>query len=176
MKRALFLQTLTLAVVIFGGVFAGPTIGQDSASAQPRVITAVAPLFPFELTLINHNSASVQIEVRINPAGEVIDANTVSRARLEVEHDVDKPLHAARLWRFSSVSKDSPRRVAVIVFNFQLVAKDGSEEDLMPIFKPPYEIDVRSRPYRPMSDYDFPMTVCPFGARDLAERGPSQPK
>src|ERR1700694_5089661 len=96
MKRALFLQTLILAVIIFGGVLAGPTIGQDSVSAQPRAITAVAPLFPFELTLINDNSASVQIAVRINPAGEVIDADIVSRARLEVEHDVDKLLHAAR--------------------------------------------------------------------------------
>jgi len=47
------------------------------------VFKAVAPVFSFELTLLNKTNSSLQIEVRINPAGEVVDAKIVSGTRLD---------------------------------------------------------------------------------------------
>jgi hypothetical protein len=156
-QHRLFFRTLAFVVITCADILGS----QSSVQEQAKVVTAVAPIFPFDLTLVNDNSVSVQIEVRINPAGEVAAAKIISGARLDLKDDENKLLYAARHWRFSPVSETSPTRTAVIVFNFLVMPKETAEEDLTPTFKPPFEIDVKGRSHWPVRDSDFPLSPTP---------------
>jgi len=103
----------------------------------PDVVVAVAPTY-FPLALSSHTSGEVVIEVKIDSLGVVISADAISGNPVLVGGS----RQVARRWKFVAISDQKRIRVARLTFVFRLVAKDTSIDELFPIFKPPYRVEI----------------------------------
>jgi hypothetical protein len=111
---------------------------QKSATG-PEVIEAVAPVYPL-IAIAADVSGTVTIEVRLDADGKVTLARAVAGPKLL------RPAAelSARRWVFSRVTEKKKSRLARLVFNFKLMPKDVSPDELVPIFMPPYQVEVKS--------------------------------
>jgi TonB family protein len=125
-----------------------PVLVADQAAgtgSPPTVIAAVAPTYP-GIALAMPNGGGVTVEISIGPDGKVSDTKVVSGAA-PLRHPA---LEAARLWRFAP--EDAGKK-ATLVFSFKVMPKDTSAEDLTPIFRPPYGVEVRRTMPVPVVNY-----------------------
>lgn len=131
--KALFLVVLLLSA---GGLALGQETRKPSEDL-PNVVVAVAPSY-FPLALSSHTSGEVIIEVKINSLGAVTSADAISGNPVLVGGS----RQVARRWKFASISDEKRIRTARITFVYRLVAKDTPIDDLFPIFKPPYRVEI----------------------------------
>jgi len=103
---------------------------------QPKVILAVAPTY-FPLALSSHTSGEVVIEVKIDSKGLVTDARGLSGKPILIADSK----YVARRWKFEP-SEDSAVRTARLTFVYRLVPKETPIEELLPIFKLPYRVEI----------------------------------
>ena len=108
---------------------------------KPDVVRAVAPLFP----LIADNSyalGSVIVEVQINAAGTVTKAHAIQgHPLLGVASE-----KAAQRWLFAATTDEAKLRTVRLTFVFTLIENyRTADEDLSPIFMPPFKIEVRRK-------------------------------
>jgi outer membrane biosynthesis protein TonB len=106
--------TLIVAVVASTILIVAATL---SAQNQPRVTKAVAPFMYPPVALAARQSGKAIVEVKINPAGDVVSAKGVQCPPLLVA----AALEPARLWEFEAGVND---RAALLTFSF-----------------PPYEVE-----------------------------------
>jgi hypothetical protein len=118
---------------------------KELLSEQPEVITAVAPTFPAILIGANISGKTV-IEATVNSRGEVASTQIVEGHPLikQMTKLFDATL---KRWRFSTTEEEGKMRKAKIVFVFTIVPERIPEEELTTVFRPPYEVEVRHRPY-----------------------------
>jgi hypothetical protein len=131
--RSLFLVVLLLTA---GGLALGQKI-RDTSEDSPNVVIAVAPSY-FPLALSSHTSGEVIIEVKINSLGVVTSADAISGNPVLVGGS----RQVARHWKFVAVGDRKRMRTARITFVYRLVAKDTPIDELFPIFKPPYRVEI----------------------------------
>jgi TonB family protein len=113
------------------------TSGQEPKQQDlPTVTTAVAPNFPL-IALHSHTSGEIVIEVKINSEGSVTSAETVSGSQVLV----GSGRHIAKRWKFAP-TKDKSIRTARLTFVYRLVPRDTPADELLPVFKPPYRVEV----------------------------------
>ena len=101
------------------------------------VIRAVPALYP-KVAAATGAQGDVVVEAKVDSYGRVLSARTIKGIPLlgaAAENSV-------RLWNFSSVEKDRERTVQLL-FTFILLPENTSTRELLPVFIPPYHIEVR---------------------------------
>jgi outer membrane biosynthesis protein TonB len=127
-----FAVVLLLMLAVRGSAGAQEPQQQD----VPAVTTAVAPNFPL-IALHSHTSGETVIEVKINSEGAVTSAEAVSGSQVFV----GSSRQIARRWKFAP--KDKSRiRTARLTFVYRLAPRGTPADELLPIFKPPYRVEV----------------------------------
>jgi hypothetical protein len=130
-----------LSAIMFGTcVLVGVASAQVIAplAEQPAVMKAVAPQFPIP-NKSSYAVGSVIVEIQIDARGLVTKAKAV-QGHPFLYSASEK---AAQRWLFAPTSAESKVRMARLTFVFKMVEDPISEEDLSPIFMPPYQIEVR---------------------------------
>lgn len=159
MRKSYYVTTSTL--VIFFSAMMGLVISQESTSTErPAVASAVAPAYPV-LAVASNTSGTVQVEVKVNTAGEVISAQSVDGHPLLRQ----QAENTARRWRFIAAANDTRERPATLTFVFRIMSKETAVDDLTPVFTPAYQIEVRHRPFEPVVESDPPSYVRPTPTR-----------
>jgi hypothetical protein len=131
-------KALSLIVLVFSA--GASAFGQGSRQSRqdlPIVVAAVAPNY-FPLALSSHTSGEVVIEVKINSLGVVTSADAISGNPVLVGGS----RQVARHWKFAAIGDRKRIRSTRITFVYRLVAKDTPIEELFPIFKPPYRVEI----------------------------------
>ena len=121
----------------------------SQSSAQPKVVTAVAPVYP-PIAAAAHISGKVVVEVEIGPAGRV------TSTRVSKGHPLLKSASsvAARQWKFAPNEDKVASRTVYLTFLFILTKKPLLEREDSVVFIPPYRVKIRYR-YPPI---DISMT------------------
>jgi hypothetical protein len=123
-------------LLIAGGLARGQKT-RETREDLPDVVIAVVPNY-FPLALLSHTSGEVVSEVKINSLDAVTSADAISGNPVLVGGS----RQVARRWKFVTISDQKRIRVAQLTFVFRLVAKDTSIDELFPIFKPPYRVEI----------------------------------
>ena len=136
---------LTLLIVyLLGGLFCftGLASTNGQASGDPPVVSAVAPTYPmfvrggagaFDL------SGEIYVKVSIDETGNVSSARALNGAPL-LQQVAQK---AAKRWKFVPAAKGADVRTTRLHFIFRTMPRGTSDEELSPIFMPPYSVEVR---------------------------------
>lgn len=127
-----------------------------SASAQkicdnelPRVIVAVAPIYPSTAAVTN-TSGEVVIEVTIDKSGKVREARIIEgNSLLKTAKFLER---IAKKWEFNESEDKSVERKAKIIFSFRIVPSETLDEDLRPVFFLPNKVEVKSKKQEPITD------------------------
>lgn len=117
---------------------------------QPAVVMAVAPDFP-PTAVASNTSGKLVIEVQVNTTGMVTEAKVVEGHAL---FRAAKKFYeaTARRWRFAAASEGAGLRTARLTFVFKIMSKDTPPDELTSIFMPPYQVEVRHKPFEPVID------------------------
>jgi TonB family protein len=115
------------------------------AQQNPGPTAAVAPVYP-ALAAQGHIGGRVAVEVTLDERG------IVSSTALLEGHPLlaDSALWAARRWTFEP---GAPRRRAKLTFVFVLLPTKADAKELASVFRPPYEVESRSRLPQPVINY-----------------------
>lgn len=129
---------LVMLASCFVGVFTSLAYAQQKQDSV-CVTEAVAPVFPPTIVALNQQG-TFNVMVQINKDGVVksVDAGRVPKTLKPVLELV------ASRWRFNS-SEDDKYRNVTLSFVFTLVPTATLSEDLLPVFRPPYQIEVKAR-------------------------------
>lgn len=79
------------------------------------------------------------MEVQIAASGQVVEVKAVSG------HPVLYRVagNAARRWLFSPAAEQTKVRTVLLTFMFKFMDEGTPDEDLLPVFEPPYQVEVR---------------------------------
>jgi len=127
------LAALALVLLLMGAAVTDRA--QQSSSQQPLVMQAVAPVYP-PIAASAGASGTAIIEARVDSHGTVTSVRTVEGLKLLGRAAED----SARRWVFAPM--DGPTSVR-LTFSFKLMPDGAAPEDLVPVFKPPYRVEVR---------------------------------
>lgn len=109
-----------------------------SGAEQPSVVQAVAPVYP-HIAAVAGASGTVIIEAQVDARGVVTSVRTVEGLKL-----LGKAAeNSARRWVFAPTDEQTSVRVVRLTFTFKLMPDDAAPEELLPIFMPPYHVEVR---------------------------------
>jgi len=127
----LIITLLPMNAVVLSKVQAPP-------SQSISVMQAVPPRYPLVAAAANV-SGTVTVEVQVSARGDVmssraIDGNKFLRTSAE---------NAARRWLFAPIDERANVRVACLTFVFTIMPRDTLPDELLPIFIPPYQIEIR---------------------------------
>lgn len=152
-------KVITVAVVITVSAVTTPMIRPAGAfTEQPAVLSAVAPVYPI-LAVASNTSGEIKVEVRVNAAGEVTAARSVDGHPL-LRQTAES---TARRWRFAPVDSGANARTVTLMFVFRIMPKETAADELTTMFTPPYQVEVRHRPFEPVVNSDPPGYVTPPG-------------
>jgi TonB family protein len=118
-------------------LFTGGTV-RNAQAPEPGVIRAVPAVYPI-LAAVAKTSGTVIVEVTIKPDGSVAEASTIEGPevfRVAAER-------SARQWVFNRVEDEHLSRTARLTYSFKLIAATSNAEDLVPIFMPPFRLEIR---------------------------------
>lgn len=135
-KRHYIVITLVL-------LFCGALTTYAQSLERPEVISAVAPFYP--QTYPPNISGSVQVDVTIDSSGTVVYARALNG------HPLLQPtsIKAAKLWRFARATSGTGERRTRLMFSYQVVPKGTPGNELWPVYKPPYGIEVKQVEVKP---------------------------
>jgi TonB family protein len=133
--------TISLVITIAGYVLAQAVNSNTSSVDRPVVITAAVPIYP-QVARAGLITDDVVVEGSIHPSGVFITTNVIQGHKVFHKAAED----AARRWRFEPYTHpaDGKFRTARLTFSFRIMPAETPEADLLPIFYPPYKIEVRS--------------------------------
>jgi TonB family protein len=134
-KGFLIFGVLTVLV----GAVAFATHGQSTNEA-PTVILAVAPSTYPPIALAAGARGEVIIDVKVNAAGDVVTAKSISG------HPLLKKIceEAAAKWKFSSGVESTKERTVQLSFGFTTVDLGPNPKyDLTTSFRPPYKVELQ---------------------------------
>lgn len=140
-KILLFLLAFYLIVL--------PASAQEDCDKLPRVIAAVAPIYPATAAATN-TSGEIIIEVTIDKSGKVKEANIKEGNSLLKKAKFLEQV--AKKWVFNESEDNSVERKAKIIFSFRIIPSETLDEDLLPIFFPPNKVEVKSKKQEPITD------------------------
>lgn len=137
------LTTLVMTLLLVGvaepnQALQSPHQAFQSPPRQISVLRAVAPVYP-PIAATAGASGTVVIEVQADPRGNVTSARAVEGLKILGRAAED----SARRWVFAPVDGKTDIRVARLTFTFKLMPDDADPSELVPIFMPPYQVEVR---------------------------------
>ena len=127
---------LLFAVLIFAIFSSSLAVAQ--VADRPSVVRAVPPVFPLPAGGPNA-MGSVVVEARVAASGDVIEAKAI-QGHPALYHVAEV---ATRRWLFSPLAGQNEVRTVRLTFVFKLMDEGTSDEDLLPLFEPPYRVEVR---------------------------------
>lgn len=134
-----------ITVVILALAFASYVLTQAvksraSSADQLEVVTAVSPLYP-PVAKAGLITDDVVVEGSVHPSGVFITTRVVQGHK--VFHKAAE--EAARRWRFEPYTRpaDGKFRTARLTFLFRIMPAETPEAELLPVFYPPYKVEVR---------------------------------
>jgi TonB family protein len=130
------LAALSLVLLLMG--VAVTIRAQQSSPQQPSVVQAVAPVYP-PIAASAGASGKVVIEAQVDSRGIVTSVRTLEGLKLLGKAAED----SARRWVFAPTSEHASIRVVCLTFTFKLMPDDVAPDELLPIFMPPYHVEVR---------------------------------
>lgn len=130
------------------------------STEQLTVASAVAPAYPL-MAVASNTSGKVVVEAQVNATGKVTSARAINGHPLLSQ----AAENAARHWRFTPAASDAGTRTVVLIFVFRIMPKGTAIDELTPVFMPPYQVEVRHRPFEPVVDSDPPSYVRPTRRR-----------
>lgn len=104
------------------------------------VVQAVAPVFP-ALSVFTLQEGTVVVDVQINAKGAV-ELVKIGACPKTLQKAVEI---ASRRWLFAPTEVKANLRTARLSFVFKLVPTETPSEELWPIFRPPYQVEVKAR-------------------------------
>ncbi|MBS1794023.1 MAG: energy transducer TonB [Acidobacteria bacterium] len=107
---------------------------------EVQVVEAVAPIYP-ATAIVAAQEGRTWVEVIITKSGAVKSVSAIEAPPLLRE--VIKIV--ASRWRFAPAEDKSDDRKARLVFIFTRVPSDTKSVELLPMFRPPYEVEVKAR-------------------------------
>jgi TonB family protein len=128
---------VTLLLLVMLGLTAHEQVASKPACGTPDVVVAVAPNY-FPLALATRASGEVVVEVKVDASGLVTSVQPVSGDQVLAAGS----MNIARRWHFSLAEDRTSVRTAQLTFVYRLVPRGTLALDLLPIFKPPYRIEV----------------------------------
>jgi TonB family protein len=138
-----------ITTIIFVAVAMPAVSLQSTSTKQPEVVMAVAPIFP-PVAVASNTSGRVVVEVQINAEGNVSMAKIVDGDTLFRQGKIYES--TARRWRFAAAKAGSDLRTARLTFVFRIMPNDTPPAELTSVFMPPYQVEVRHRPFEPVVD------------------------
>ncbi|MBN1566868.1 MAG: energy transducer TonB [Acidobacteria bacterium] len=129
-------------------------IGQGSST--DTVVTAVAPVYP-RLARLTRTSGKLRVEVYVDKYGAVTNATAIKGEPDSYVPFREVSERTARRWVFSASSADTVQRKYVITFNYRIMPNETPEDELMPIYHYPFEIEVRNTAANPHKFEDPPV-------------------
>ncbi len=138
----------TVAALIIVCATAALAMQLSSSDEPPIVVTAVAPSYPPIAVAVNAGG-TVITEVEVNAAGEVITALGTSGHPL-LRRAAE---NTARRWRFTPAAVT---RMVRLTFIFRIMPRETTADELTPVFRPPYQVEVRHQPAEPIIHSDPP--------------------
>lgn len=155
MKSRINEVTITALAVIATVIFAAVAMPEErfqstrTHTEQPELILAVAPIFP-PVAVASNTSGRVVIEVKVDAEGtvstaQIIDGDTLFRQGKIFEE-------TARRWRFAAAKDRAGLRTAHLTFVFRIMSKNTPSAELTSVFMPPYQVEVRHKPFEPVVD------------------------
>lgn len=133
MKTYLFVALFSLGLVCGSG---GP--GWQTLDGEPSTVQAVAPAYP-RIAAAAGASGIVVVEVQLKSDGTVLELRTVQGVGALASAGED----AARQWKFVGTSEHKNRSVR-LTFVFKTMPRDTPKTQLLPLFLPPYRVEVRA--------------------------------
>jgi hypothetical protein len=118
----------------------GHSVLSQQSSSNPLVVEAAIPVFP-ATAIATAQEGQVLVLVGIRNDG------TVKSVEFGSGPSIFRPalkLVASR-WKFAPTNKTSEERSVQLSFIFRLVPTETKSEDMLPIYRPPYEVEVRGR-------------------------------
>lgn len=100
-----------------------------------KAMPAIYPLF----AILAKEGGTVLIEVQIKPDGTVSEANVVDGHKLFRVVAQRSALN----WVFNSVTDLTLLRTARLTFTFKLIPRTVNPAELLPVFMPPYGVEIR---------------------------------
>ncbi len=144
-KKTAFIVVLALAFTSY--VFGQAVRSMSGSELQPIVVIAVPPLYP-PIGRIGLITDDVVVEGIVHPSGVLIGTNVVSGHR--ALHQAAEA--AARRWRFEPYTWPAEGignfRKARLTFMFRVMPDGTPEVEMLPVFYPPYKIEVRTSAVR----------------------------
>jgi TonB family protein len=150
--------TTVVAIIAISALITLAGTNERTSGNKVQVLEAVAPAYPM-LAVASNTSGRVVVEARINAAGEVTSVKVIEGHRLL------RPIAegTAHRWRFNPSVRDAGIRTAVLTFTFNIMPKETRDDELTPVFKPPYQVEIRHKPFKPIVESDPPSYVRPSG-------------
>lgn len=142
MRFRVFMLSMILCLTAVK-LFAVVSDGVPQSNEGPPVVRAVAAAYP-AVAMGARISGSVIVEVKINAKGEVTSADAVGGHKL-LRKDAER---AARRWTFAPTHERDKTRMVRLTFEFIVMPEDAPYADLLPVFMPPYRVEVRDAPGR----------------------------
>jgi len=137
------IRNLLVAIIIGPLMLASEALNLVLGQSQDRsaaVVQAVAPVFP-PLAVAAAQDGTVIADARISPNGvvksvQIVEGHKLLRKVVEI---------TAKRWVFASTQERTDLRTVRLSFVFKLVPKETPSVELLPIFRPPYQVEVRTR-------------------------------
>lgn len=143
MGRVILRIIPVLFLLASAGIAAKFSSSQDSpASGEVEVISAVAPLYP---VIIRGTLGAIDVRTEVSVEMKVDRSGTVTAARSVSGHPILRvpAARAARQWKFASCDMCEEVRTVHLSFIFRTMPRGTPEEEMTPIFGPPYRVEVR---------------------------------
>lgn len=135
------MRPVALTIFLVVSALSSLAIAVDGRSPQPQeptVVKAIPAIYP-RIAAVAEESGAVIVEVKINPDGTVAEATAVEGHKLfRVAAE-----RSARQWVFNPVTEPNIPRTARLTFSFKLIPKTANPEELLPVFMPPYSVEIR---------------------------------
>ena len=125
-----------ISLIVCQSIFAKQSPSQNTESIT--VVQAVALSYP-ALALTAHISGEVIVKVSLDKNGKVNEAKTIEGPNL-LRPAAER---AARRWLFVEAGSGIVTREAKLRFKFTLLEGQYSSEDLLAIFRPPFETETK---------------------------------
>lgn len=107
---------------------------------NPSVVEAAIPVYP-AVAIFTGAQGRVVVEAVVR------DDGTVKSVEIRSGPPIFTRLlkSVASRWKFAPTNKTSEKRSVQLSFIFRLVPTETKSEDMLPIYRPPYEVEVRGR-------------------------------
>ena len=126
-------------------------LGSVNTKAQARdevanVVEAIAPVYP-PFAVAASQEGTIIAGITISSDGRV------AATRISGESEILKRVVdiVVRRWRFNTITGSHRLRTVQVTFIFAIMPAKSPPEDLLPIFRPPYQIEIRAK--RPRVDF-----------------------